>query len=137
MTEPPEAVHVEYVYGTFTGEDERGYLVTRVVPFRIAKRTAQRVYYVRDEAFGPYKARLGFIDRQRLEADGQAYTRRFGHPDHCLHLEPPDVDAWRRKPSLGELKQQMADAHPDRGGSDETFIAARQRYQRAKEREHA
>lgn len=71
MTDLPEAVHVEYLYGTFTGEDERGYLVTRIVPFRIAKRTAQRVYYVRDEAFGPYAARLGFIDRQRLEAEGR------------------------------------------------------------------
>jgi hypothetical protein len=35
--------------------------------------------------------------------------------------------------SLPELKQAMADAHPDRGGTDEAFIAARQRYQKAKE----
>lgn len=37
-------------------------------------------------------------------------------------------------PSLPELRAAMADAHPDRGGSDEAFIAARQRYERARAR---
>jgi hypothetical protein len=124
---------VEYLYGRVTGEDERGYLVDRVIPLRITKKTQQRIYYVRWE--GPCgDIETGFINRQEIEAQGYVYTRRYGHRDHCLYLEPPDVDAHRRQPSLAELKQAMADAHPDRGGTDAQFIAAREKYQRARAR---
>jgi hypothetical protein len=35
------------------------------------------------------------------------------------------------EPDVKRLRQQMADAHPDRGGTDAGFIEARERYQRA------
>ena len=44
--------------------------------------------------------------------------------------------SWERKreeagPELRRLRMAMADAHPDRGGTNEEFMAARQRYERA------
>jgi hypothetical protein len=40
-----------------------------------------------------------------------------------LHEKPPD--------GLKELRRAMADAHPDRGGTTEKFIAAKRRYEQA------
>jgi hypothetical protein len=34
-------------------------------------------------------------------------------------------------PDIKRLRMEMADAHPDRGGTDEGFIAARERYVKA------
>jgi hypothetical protein len=47
--------------------------------------------------------KTGYINRQEIEAQGYVYTRHYSHRDHCLYLEPPDVDAGRRAPSLAEL----------------------------------
>ncbi|MBH0245845.1 hypothetical protein I3W98_28000, partial [Streptomyces cavourensis] len=49
-----------------------------------------------------------------------------------LHLNPPEIPSQPKPPSLAELKAAMAAAHPDRGGTDEAFIAARVRYERAR-----
>ena len=38
------------------------------------------------------------------------------------------------KPGLGQLKATMLAAHPDKGGSDGEFIAARRTYERARQR---
>ena len=35
------------------------------------------------------------------------------------------------EPELKQLRREMADAHPDRGGTNEQFMAARKRYERA------
>jgi hypothetical protein len=40
-------------------------------------------------------------------------------------------DRQDREPGLRQLRTEMADAHPDRGGTSEAFIAARKRYQQA------
>jgi hypothetical protein len=49
------------------------------------------------------------------------------------------LESWRvmleRKVSLRHLKLAMADAHPDRGGTSEQFIAARKRYLDARQKQ--
>lgn len=50
-------------------------------------------------------------------------------------LHAAERERKRRRPEreaeVKRLRQEMADAHPDRGGTDEGFIAARQRYEAA------
>jgi hypothetical protein len=88
----------------------------------ITKKTARRIYFV-------LSGRSGFVDRQKIEADGEIY---YGRSMHRLHLAPPEIPTRPKLPRLAELKAAMAAAHPDRGGSDEAFIAARQRYEKAR-----
>ncbi|MFJ4418238.1 hypothetical protein [Streptomyces sp. NPDC088925] len=47
--------------------------------------------------------------------------------------EAARAEAARPDAELRRLRAAMADAHPDRGGTDEQFIAARTRYENAKE----
>ncbi|MGW4030771.1 hypothetical protein ACWEFL_15870 [Streptomyces sp. NPDC004838] len=89
----------------------------------ITKKTAARIY------FTYCTGRNGFVDRQRIEADGEIY---HGYTRRRLHLTPPEIPHQATPPSLEELRKAMADAHPDRGGTNEAFIAARQRYERAR-----
>jgi hypothetical protein len=53
----------------------------------------------------------------------------------ALEMAAQEVRAKGRKPKsreeLRKLKQAMASAHPDRGGTSEQFIAARRAYLRA------
>jgi len=61
------------------------------------------------------------------------------HADHGVCLTAPQVYApalltacWSVQPGdIKQLRRQMADAHPDRGGTNEGFMAARKRYERA------
>lgn len=91
--------------------------------YRITKKTSRRIYFT--DRYG----RNGFVDRQRIEADGKVWHRPSRRR---LHLSPPEIPSRPKAPSLPELKKAMADAHPDRGGSDAEFIAARRRYERAR-----
>jgi hypothetical protein len=146
-----DSTAVEYLYGhTYGGEDSGGHPVR----FRIVKKTARRVYYllkeeqidrhgqpVKDEyAIGDLSdtdGRIGFVDRQKLEATGEVYNqgRHWCYADFHLHASlegllrrfgrhqhQPVVD------DLCQLKAAMAAAHPDRGGSNAAFIEARERY---------
>ena len=58
-------------------------------------------------------------------------TREAAEED--LHRWEREQEAKRkeREPELKQLRREMADAHPDRGGTNEGFMAARQRYERA------
>ncbi|MGW6222258.1 hypothetical protein ACWF8U_20510 [Streptomyces olivaceus] len=93
----------------------------------ITRKTARRIYFTYLN-----QSRTSFVDRQKIEADGEVY---HGYTLRRLHLAPPEIPDRPKRASLPELKQQMADAHPDRGGTDEAFIAARQRYKTAKARQ--
>jgi hypothetical protein len=124
----------EYLYGidSNVSDDSRFYQGPRVVQFRITKKTAKRIYYVTSEDWEP-RTRIGFVDRQRIEADGEIYlhNRHWSDPGFHLYLSPPELQQ-HAKPDLASLRAEMAAAHPDRGGTDEAFIAARTRYEQAR-----
>jgi hypothetical protein len=126
----------EFLYGvdSSVADDSRFCEPPRVVRFRITKKTPKRIYYVRRER-GPGDIEIGYVNRQQIEADGELYNHGAGGwwaPDFHLYLNPPELEQ-PAKPDLAALRAEMAAAHPDRGGTDVEFIAARQRYQKAKE----
>lgn len=131
MSAEPEQVEFLYGVDSSVADDSRFYKPPHVVKFRITKKTPKRIYYARRD--GGQSAPTGFVDRQRIEADGEIYSRTRGWwaPDFHLYLAPPELEQVA-KPDLGELKAAMAAAHPDRGGTDAEFIAARNRYERAR-----
>ncbi|AVH58408.1 MULTISPECIES: hypothetical protein [Streptomyces] len=134
----PGLTPVEFLYGinSSVSDDSRFYEPPRVVQFRITKKTPKRIYYVRRERI-PGDIEIGYVNRQQIEADGEIYNHGAGGwwaPDFHLYLTPPAL-TQAQKPSLAELKSAMAAAHPDRGGTDEAFIAARARYERARTQE--
>ncbi|MVO84148.1 hypothetical protein GPA10_05025 [Streptomyces sp. p1417] len=101
----------------------------QVLAHPITKKTARRIYFTYSTGI----RRPAYVDRQRIETDGVIY---HGRTLRRLHLAPPELPELLdrpRQPTLPELRKAMADAHPDRGGTDEAFIAARRRYERAKE----
>jgi hypothetical protein len=95
----------------------------QILAHPITKKTTKRIY------FEYLNGRKGFVDRQKIETDGEIY---HGYTLRRLHLSLPEIPHQLESTPLAELKQAMADAHPDRGGTDATFIAARTRYERAK-----
>jgi hypothetical protein len=124
----------EFLYGidSSVNDDSRYYEPPRIVRFRITKKTPKRIYYVRRD--DGLRTETGYVNRQQIEADGEIYNHGAGGwwaPDFHLYLTPPVIEQ-ARKPNLAELKSAMAAAHPDRGGSDEAFIAARARYEKAR-----
>lgn len=134
MSAAPEQVEFLYGVDSSVADDSRFYEPPRVVKFRITKKTPKRIYYARRDDGQAVSTR--FVDRQRIEADGEVYSRTRGwwSPDFHLYLNPPELEQ-ATKPDLGELKAAMAAAHPDRGGTDAEFIAARARYQNARTKE--
>jgi hypothetical protein len=124
------AAPVEYLYGTDHGEHTDFKEV--VVSFPITRKTAKRVYYVRSRRGRDVgDVEIGYVDRQELESKGEVRRKSGGwwEDDFHLYAEPPDVGSRRPAgPDLAELKAAMAAAHPDRGGTDEAFIAARRRF---------
>jgi len=134
---------VEYLYAAVlrVSDDWSRPDTREVVKFRILKKTAKRVYYVRRDHGGP-DVRTGFADRLALERDGEVSRR--GHwweddftlyatreaAEEALGLNRQNVAA--DGPDLQRLRRAMADAHPDRGGSAEEFTAARARYEQAR-----
>lgn len=134
-----EVSAVEYLYGTRVEWPDDGPEIREAVPFRVTRKTAKRVYYVRQQYRGGRET-IGFVDREALERDGEV-IRRSGHwweDDFRLFAE---LDAAEehigigrhapKAPDLAQLKQEMAAAHPDRGGTAEEFMAARGKYERA------
>lgn len=125
-----ELAAVEYLYAIeaegYDGNDD--WHPARVVQFQITKKTPKRIYY-RTRDGRPER----FVDRLALERDGQVVRRSAGwwEPDLRVYLKPPVIEQ-AKKPTVAELKAAMAAAHPDRGGSDEAFIAARGRYETAR-----
>ncbi|MGW4825027.1 hypothetical protein ACWEP4_40495 [Streptomyces sp. NPDC004227] len=97
----------------------------QILSHPITKKTAKRIYFT----YSTGGHRAGFVDRQKIEADGEIC---HGYTLRRLHLTPPEIPCRPKPPSLPELRKAMADAHPDRGGTDAEFIAARARYERAR-----
>ncbi|MCT9078780.1 hypothetical protein [Streptomyces fulvoviolaceus] len=130
---PPDPIG--YLYAVEPGRyrlDDETWIPAKVVQFPIAKKTPKRIYYLRPRFLympGP-DWEPGYIDRQALERHGSVYVPHW----LSLFAEPPEIPKRAPAPDLKELKTAMAAAHPDRGGSSEAFIAARDRYLRAKAR---
>lgn len=117
----------EYLYELWDSNWDDGPMGNwQILKHEITKKTAKRIYFT----YG--NGRSGYVDRQRIEADGEVY---HGYTMRRLHLAPPEIPHQAKRASLSELKQAMADAHPDRGGTDAEFIAARARYERERARE--
>jgi len=130
-----EAAAVEYLYGR---NDRYG-----IVTFRVTKKTAKRVYYVREEhCLEQYRGTVGFVDRQTLERDGEVYRRSAGWWKDDFHLfatreRAQGLPTEQSEPvDLRALRRAAAEAHPDRGGTAEGFRDAHARYLAAK-RQHA
>ncbi|MFF1499717.1 hypothetical protein ACFVZR_07535 [Streptomyces sp. NPDC058316] len=121
-------VRVEYLYELWDANWDDGPLGNyQILRHEITKKTPKRIYFVRN-------GHPGFVDRQRVEADGEI---RHGYTRRLLHLAPPKIPGQPKPPSLLELKAAMAATHPDRGGTDAEFIAARTRYEHARAKEAA
>jgi len=139
-----DVLAVEYLYAIqaahHEGDDSRFYVPTRVVTFRITKKTARRIYYVRSErghrrADGTVpRLDVGFVDRRRIEEDGEVWRKSAGwwETDARLYLRPPVLEEYAPAPDLAVLKAAMRAAHPDMGGSHEAFLEAHERYERAR-----
>lgn len=88
----------------------------------ITKTTAKRIYFL-------VRGRSYFVVRADFDTDGHVWHR----PLHDqLYLTPPEIPGRPKPKSIPELRREMADAHPDRGGDRDTFMAARARYLAAK-----
>lgn len=116
----------EYLYELWDANWDDGALGNyQILRHEITKKTPKRIYFT----YG--NGRTGFVDRQKIEAEGEIY---HGYTLRRLLLTPPEIPSRPKPESLAELRKAMADAHPDRGGSDEAFIAARTRYEQARAR---
>jgi hypothetical protein len=121
------AVRVEFLYELWDANWDDGPLGNyQVLAHPITKKTAKRIYFT--YCTGGHRA--GFVDRQKIEAAGEVY---HGYTRRRLHLTEPEIPSRPKPPSLPGLKAAMAAAHPDRGGTHEAFIAARKRYETARE----
>jgi len=113
---------------------------SRDPPFRITKKTATRIYYVKKESeFGDLE-KIGFAPRRLIADEWPATWKDQRDLEDQLgwrnaprwFLQPAPVGFYDRggphEPNLAELKVAMAAAHPDRGGSSEAFIEARARF---------
>jgi hypothetical protein len=118
--------------------------------FRITKKTKERIFYIRKgERIDPGAAKyaqysgirdldeeqIAYVDRGAMEASGEEglYTRKWYSDDWHLFLAPPPKPTFKPgdnvdAETLRKLRAQMVAAHPDRGGTNEAFRAARQRY---------
>lgn len=136
-----------YLYAVEPGRydlDDATWIPGKVVQFPITKTTARRIYYLRPRFLfmpGP-DWEPGYVDRQDLERHGSVHVPYWlqvfaeppelppAHTARPRHLRPEAAPV----PDLKQLKAAMAAAHPDRGGTDEKFIAARDRYLEARRR---
>jgi hypothetical protein len=128
MSTTPETI--EYLYAIDAPE---GPSSVRIIRFPVVKKTAKRIYY--DVTGWVTRASVRFVDRQKLERDGKIVRRSaagWWEKDLHLYLSEPALPDYSQQPNLAELKAAMASAHPDRGGSNEAFIAARERYEMAR-----
>lgn len=115
----------EYLYELWDANWDDGPMGNwQIFKHEITKKTAKRIYFT----YG--NGRSGYVDRQKLEAAGEIY---HGYTLRRLHLAPPEIPHQSKPLALPELRKAMAAAHPDRGGTDAGFIAARQRYERARD----
>ncbi|MCU1617324.1 MAG: hypothetical protein JWO98_4864, partial [Frankiales bacterium] len=115
----------------------REWIHAKVVRLPVTKRTARRIFYSRSSEPAEYET--GYVDRQQFEAQGWVWSSRYSkiYAELPELVEPPITIRPPRPapsyiPDLKQLKAEMAAAHPDRGGTNEAFIAAHEKYQRAR-----
>ncbi|MFH8813092.1 hypothetical protein ACH4GZ_38835 [Streptomyces hygroscopicus] len=128
----PALEAIEYLYAIDTPE---GPSSVRIIRFPIVKKTTKRIYYDVTGWATERTSGVRFVDRETIERDGEIVRRAaagWWEKDLHLYLSEPDLPDYDHQPSLAELKAAMAAAHPDRGGSNEAFIAARERYEMAR-----
>lgn len=141
----------DYVYSVKIAMDGTGDGAKMVpVPFRVTKITPKRVFYLVPNPAGQQPDFISAsVNRQELENAGPQdlwLTRRaYGRRDsqlfpvrkaaeaYCRHWsaraaggKPPDEAA------VEQLRRGMLAAHPDRGGTAEDFIRAREAYLNAR-----
>ena len=121
MTATPAAV--EFLYELWDANWDDGPLGNwQIIRHQVTRKTGKRIYF-------HLRGRTAFVDRQRIEADGEIFYRPTAR---TLYLAEPEIPSGPKPPDLAALKAEMAAAHPDVGGTDEAFIAARRRYEAAK-----
>jgi hypothetical protein len=144
---------VQYLYGRYWYDSDMGDSHFVCYRFQVTRKTKKRIFYSRKpETLNPdgtpdgnclgsdYEDRIGFVDRQVMERDGEIRHRGRHWSDRESHLYATFEACVPRRgeieePDLLELKAAMAAAHPDKGGTSKTFIAARERYLAAKARQ--
>jgi hypothetical protein len=131
--------------------------ITRKTPKRIYYVRSERHWPGEDPATG-YVSRQGLESDTRCGSDacarrgwcehgdapGEIRTRNYHDADYHLfatrkaaeeYLFSADRERERQRqeagPELRRLRMEMANAHPDRGGTNEGFMAARKRYEEA------
>lgn len=103
----------------------------QVVRFPITKRTDKRVYF-HAYTLGDLAA-IHYVDAARLARDGEAHMLGEGWPAdfrNTFYATREAAEATAHS-DITQLRRQMASVHPDRGGTNEQFMAARKRYERA------
>jgi hypothetical protein len=103
--------------------------------------TGQELRYTGERKFE--QPEDGRVSRVLLERDGEVCRCMYGNARYCsagfggkaipaghiLYASRKAAEAVAAG-DVKELRRQMADAHPDRGGTNEEFRAARERYER-------
>ncbi|MCY0921864.1 MULTISPECIES: WhiB family transcriptional regulator [unclassified Streptomyces] len=132
---------IEYLYGVEAEHREDGddvWVPHRVVRFRVTRKTAHRIFYIRRENDG--KPDIGSVDRHKIEAQGEIYRASAGwwEIDFHLYLKPPalaptgGIDVRAAELQVAEARRTMAAAHPDRGGTRAAFDTARKAYEKTR-----
>jgi hypothetical protein len=81
--------------------------------------------------YGSHGEAPGEIRTSRYyDSDRHLFTTREAAEDY-LYSREREREREQALPDLRQLRRQMADAHPDRGGTAEQFMAARERYKQA------
>ncbi|MGW6462580.1 hypothetical protein [Streptomyces rubiginosohelvolus] len=144
-TQPPPNP-IGWLYAIEPGRwdfDDRTWIKGGIVKFPITRKTPRRIYYLRPR--GPIthnRWEPGYINRLELESFGSVrvphWFMLFAEPPELPDTSRPQHRSYPSAPALDlrALKAAMAAAHPDRGGTDAEFIAARQRYIQARD-QHA
>lgn len=113
------------------GEEGPEHQCYGLIPYAVTKITDKRIYF-RDNGYD----RSYFVDRSKIRDDGDGHGPHFRHRRiyESLYLVRPTWHLRQKpaRPDLSQLRQEMAAAHPDRGGNRDSFAAARARYLRAK-----
>lgn len=124
-TPPVLPAPVEYLYELWDANWDDGPLGNyEIRRHPITRKAPRRILFT-------FMDRPSFVDRERIEADGAIYHR----PLRCLlYLAPPELPTHPEPASLQTLRRAMADAHPDRGGTETAFMTAHTAYQEARRR---
>ena len=103
----------------------------QLVRFPITKRTDKRVHFLAYR-LGDLLGH-GHADAAQLARDGEAHVIGQGWPadyNNTFYATREAAEAIAHG-DIKQLRRQMANVHPDRGGTAEQFMAARRRYERA------